>query len=102
MVNMNLIMKQMQGMQQKITKVQEEIAQKEFDGSSGGGVVKVTITGKGLMSAIKIDPSLLDKNEIDILEDLVIAAFNDARKKLDDETEGTMSGMMPAGLKLPF
>ncbi len=102
MVNMNLIMKQMQGMQQKITKAQEEIAQKEFDGSSGGGVVKVTITGKGLMSSIKIDPSLLDKDEVDILEDLVIAAFNDARKKLDDETEGTMSSMMPAGLKLPF
>ena len=102
MVNMNLIMKQMQGMQQKIAKAQDDISQKEFEGASGGGVVKVTITGKGLMSALKIDPSLLDKNEVDILEDLVIAAFNDAKKKLDEETQGTMSGMMPAGLKLPF
>ena len=102
MVNMNLIMKQMQGMQQKIAKAQDEIAQKEFEGVSGGGVVKVKITGKGLMSTLKIDPSLLNKDEVDILEDLVIAAFYDAKKKLDEETEGTMSGMVPAGLKLPF
>jgi DNA-binding YbaB/EbfC family protein len=102
MVNINQIMKQMQGMQQKIAKAQDEIAQKEFEGISGNGLVKLVLSGKGIVSALKIDPSLLDKDEVDILEDLLIVAFNDAKKKLDEETEGTMSGMMPAGLKLPF
>ncbi len=102
MVNINQLMKQMQGMQQKIAVAQEAIAQKEFEGVSGGGLIKLMLSGKGVVASLKIDPSLLDKDEVDVLEDLLIVAFNDAKKKLDEETEGTMSGMMPAGLKLPF
>ena len=107
MVNINQIMKQMQSMQQKFSQVQEEMAKKEFDGSSGGGLVKVTLNGKGVMVKVSLDPSLIDKDEVDVLEDLILAAFNDAKKKVDDETEGSMSGLMggiplPPGLKFPF
>jgi DNA-binding YbaB/EbfC family protein len=107
MVNINQIMKQMQSMQQKVMQAQEEMAQKEFEGSSGGGLVKIVLNGKGIMNKISLDPSLLDKNEADVLEDLILAAFNDAKKKLDEEMEGSMSNMMggmplPPGLKFPF
>ncbi|AIL65699.1 YbaB/EbfC family DNA-binding protein [Rickettsiales bacterium Ac37b] len=100
-------MKQMQAMQEKFAKMQEQLASTEFEGQAGGGLVQVIINGKGELLKIKIDPSLGNKDEIEILEDLIVTAFKEAKKKLDESSEGSMSGMLgglnlPPGFKLPF
>lgn len=107
MVNVNQVMKQAQAMQKKMTEMQEQMAQKEYTGISGGGMVRVTLNGKSEMLKISIDKSLVNPEEIEVIEDLIIAAFNDSKKKLDAESEGAMSGMfggmgLPPGFKLPF
>jgi len=105
MVNMNQIMKQAQAMQKKVAEMQAEKEKKEYSGSAGGEMVKTVLTGKGVLQSISIDPSLLDKEEKEMLEDLIIAAFNDAKKKMDDDSEGDISKMlggMPDGLKNMF
>lgn len=101
------MMKQMQAMQQNFAKAQEELAAKEYEASAGGGLVKVTMAGNGTMTKLSIDPTLVNKEEIDILEDLIMAAFNEAKKKLDagaqDSMSGALGGMqLPPGMKLPF
>jgi DNA-binding YbaB/EbfC family protein len=100
-------MKQAQAMQKKMADAQEKVASSEFSGTSGGGMVSITISGKGEVRKIKIDPSLANKEEIEILEDLIIAAFGDAKKKADSSTEDVFSGAMggfslPPGFKMPF
>jgi len=75
------IMKQAQAMQQKVQAVQEELDRLEVEGSSGGGMVKVVLTAKGQAKSLRIDPSLLVPDEAEIVEDLVVAALNDARQK---------------------
>jgi nucleoid-associated protein EbfC len=107
MMNIQKMMKQAQQMQQKIADMQEELHNKDFEGSAGGGMVRVVINGKGVMRKIALDDSLIDKQEKEMLEDLIIAAFNEAKKKADDATNAAMSdatsGMnLPAGMKLPF
>ncbi len=101
------MMKQAKAMQEKMAGLQDEIAQLIVTGQSGGGVVSVTLSGKGEMSALSIDPSLLKEDEKDIVEDLVLAAHNDAKAKLDGaiqaKTEEMTAGLqLPAGMKLPF
>ena len=101
------LMKQAQTMQKKMQDMQEEIAKKEFEGKSGGGLVSVKATAKGRILGVSIDDSLMKPEEKGILEDLVAAAFNDARDKADavsGEEMGKMtSGMqLPPGFKLPF
>lgn len=98
-------MRQAQEMQKKMQKVQEELANTSYEGAAGGGVVKVTITGSGVAQKIFIDPSLIEKDEKEILEDLIIAAFNDAKKKADDSSNDSVrvatNGMpLPPGFKL--
>jgi DNA-binding YbaB/EbfC family protein len=107
MKNIGQMMKQAQAMQQKMLDMQAKIAEVEREGQAGGGMVKATLNGKGEAKRVEIDKSLLDPNEVEMLEDLVVAAFNDAKKKIDDytaaETAQAMNGMnLPAGLKLPF
>lgn len=105
MVNMNQIMKQAQAMQKKVAEMQAEKEKKEYSGSAGGGMVKVVLTGKGVLKSILIDPSLLDKEEKEMLEDLILTAFNDGKKKMDDDSEDGISKMlggMPSGLKNMF
>jgi DNA-binding YbaB/EbfC family protein len=75
------IMKQAQAMQQKVQAVQEELDRLEVEGSSGGGMVKVVLTAKGQAKSLRIDPSLLVPDEAEIVEDLVVAALNDARQR---------------------
>ena len=99
------IMKQAQAMQQKVQAVQEELDRLEVEGSSGGGMVKVVLTAKGQAKSLRIDPSLLVPDEAEILEDLVIAALNDARQKADraaqEKMEEVTKGLpLPPGLKL--
>lgn len=100
MVNMNQIMKQAQEMQKKLAEAQEEQKKKEYSGSAGGEMVKITISGTAEMKSIKIDPTLFDKEEVEMLEDLILAAFNDAKKKMDDDSQGNISDMM-GGMKMP-
>ena len=107
MVNMASMMKQAQAMQKKMLDAQEKLATQEYVGNAGGGMVAATINGKGDLLKIKIAKEMLDPNEVEILEDLIIAAFNDAKKKQTDASEENLSGLMgglnlPAGFKLPF
>lgn len=107
MVNIANMMKQAQAMQKKMLDAQEELAKKEYIGNSGGGVVSVSVDGKGNLSKIKIAKELINPDEVEILEDLIVAAFNDAKKKQSEDSEESLSGVMggmnlPAGLKFPF
>jgi nucleoid-associated protein EbfC len=105
MVNMNQIMKQAQEMQRKVAALQAEREKKEYQGSSGGNMVTVMINGKGEMTSIKLDSSIIDKDEVEMLEDLIRAAFNEAKKKMDDDAADSISSVMgglPAGLKNMF
>ena len=100
------LMKQAQQMQADMQKAQEEIARLEVTGESGGGMVKVTMTGRHEARRVEIAPSLLGDDK-DMLEDLVAAAINDAAHKVESVTQERMAGMtagmnLPAGFKLPF
>lgn len=100
------LMKQAQQMQENMRKLQEQLEAMEVEGQSGAGLVKVTITGRHTVRRVNIDPSLL-KDDKEMLEDLVAAAFNDAARKvevsLQDKMAGLTGGMgLPPGLKLPF
>ena len=94
-------------MQAKFQAMQEEIATLEVTGQSAGGLVQVTLSGKFEMRALKIDPSILKEDDVEILEDLVLAAHNDAKVKVEAEmqkkTSELTAGMpLPPGMKLPF
>ena len=100
------LMKQAQQMQENMQKAQEEIASLEVTGESGGGMVKLTMTGRHEARRVEIDPSLLSDDK-EMLEDLVAAAINDAAHKVEAVTQERMAGMtsgldLPAGFKLPF
>lgn len=99
-------MKQAQMMQKKMEEAQEKAAHEEVLGTSGAGLVKVTLNGKFEMKKIELDKSLMVTDEIDILEDLIMAAFNDAKTKADanlnSAISGATGGMNIPGLKLPF
>ncbi|MBY0509674.1 MAG: YbaB/EbfC family nucleoid-associated protein [Rhodospirillaceae bacterium] len=107
MKNLGQMMKQVQDMQAKMADMQAKLADMEVTGASGGGMVKATLNGKGLVKAIKIDPSLIVPAEAEVLEDLLVAALNDAKTKVDDYSQTEMSKLtgglpLPPGLKLPF
>ena len=106
-MNLQKMMKQAQQMQAKLNEVQAQLAEEQQEGVSGGGLVKVTLNGKTEMKAIAIDASLLKEGEKEMLEDLIIAAFNDAKPKVEDSANEKMSSLagglgLPAGMKLPF
>lgn len=109
-MNINKLMKQAQEMQAKVQKMQEELAEMEVEGSAGGGLVKITVTGKGEAKKVEIDKSLLDPEEDDaneVLGDLVVAAINDAKKKVEDMMSDEMGKLtgglnLPPGMKMPF
>lgn len=101
------LMQQAKELQARMEAMQVEIAAIEVVGSSGGGLVAVTMTGKGEMKRIGIDPSLLKAGEGEILEDLIVAACNDARAKAEAKLTDKMREMtgglsLPPGMKLPF
>jgi nucleoid-associated protein EbfC len=101
------ILKMAANVQEELTKAQANLETIEVEGASGGGMVKVRATAKGTIRSIDIDESLLAVSEKQILEDLIVAAFNDARAKADSasssEMEKMTSGMpLPPGFKLPF
>ncbi len=99
MFNMQQMMQKAQAVQKKMAALQEEIAEIEVSGQSGGGLVKVTMSCKGNMKSLTIDPSLIDPAEKEVLEDLIKAACNDARDKADQKTaEETQKAMADMGL----
>ncbi len=107
MKNLGNMMKQAQQMQAKMAEMQEALDKVEIAGASGGGLVEVTLTGKGEMRKVKIDPTLVDKDDIEVLEDLVVAAHNDAKAKVEAHVAEEMSKVtgglqLPPGMKLPF
>ena len=94
-------------MQSKMEDMQTELANMEVEGTSGGGMVTVTLTGKGIMKGVQIDSSLLKEDEGEILEDLIVAAHNQAKEKaetmMQEKTAELTSGLpIPPGFKLPF
>jgi DNA-binding YbaB/EbfC family protein len=106
-VNIQKMLKQAQEMQAKLGSMQAEMEAREFEGTAGGGAVKITLTGKGKLTKIALEPSLLNPEEKDMLEDLIMLAHNDAKDKADaalaDAMGSVTSGLnLPAGMKLPF
>lgn len=103
---LGMIMKQAQKMQEEMQKAQAELEHLEITGESGGGLVKVTLSGKHACRGVQIDPSLVGDDR-DMLEDLVAAAINDASQKLEAARSEKMNGMipegaLPPGFKMPF
>ena len=90
-MNINQLMKQAQVMQKKMKEMQEEIASKQYIGKSGGGLVTVSMSGSGEMLKASLDPSLLKADEKEMLEDLIVAAHNDAKAKADEDSKSNMS-----------
>ena len=108
MKDLSDIMRQAQQMQQRLAEAQERMEQITAEGVAGGGMVAVTLKGKGELAGLRIDPSLMSAGENEILEDLLKAAHADARRRLDEamakameDATGGLAGMMP-GFKLPF
>ncbi|WP_336294497.1 YbaB/EbfC family nucleoid-associated protein [Bartonella sp. CB169] len=104
MMNM---MKKAKEMQEKMQEIQKEIANLEAVGSAGGGLVNITLSGKSTITAIKIDPSLLKPEENEIIQDLIMAAYNEARAKIEaaieEKTKSITLGLpLPSGFKLPL
>ena len=107
MKNIGQLMKQAQEMQAKMAEMQAQLETLELTGTSGGGMVQLTLNGKGDLKKIKIDKTLLVPEEGEVLEDLIVAAFNDARTKVTAHAEQEMQKLtgglqLPGGMKLPF
>lgn len=100
MGNMQNMMKQMQKMQKKMTEAQEQLGEERIQGTAGGGMVTVTVSGHKEVIEVNIKPEVVDPDDIEMLEDLVLAATNDALKKADELTSKTM-GQFTKGLNLP-
>ncbi len=107
MKNIAGLMKQASQMQKKMEEMQAMLEATELEGTSGAGMVTVRLNGKGQMRAIRIDPKLADAEEMEMLQDLIVAAHDDAKRKIEAaaarEMEKITGGMnLPAGMKLPF
>ena len=107
MKNLGNMLKQAQEMQARMTELQTRLAEIEMTGSSGGGMVAVTLNGKGEMKKVKIDKSLMVADETEVLEDLIVAATNDAKTRVEAFVAGEMQKLtgglqLPPGMKLPF
>lgn len=107
MKNLSQMLKQAQEMQSKMAEMQTALAELEVVGQSGGGLVAVTVNGKGDVKRVKIDPKLADPAEVEVLEDLIVAAAKDAKSKADSQVAEQMAKLtgglqLPPGFKLPF
>jgi DNA-binding YbaB/EbfC family protein len=107
MKNIAGLMKQASQMQKKMEEMQAKLEATELEGTSGAGMVTVRLNGKGQMRGVRIDPKLADPEEMEMLQDLIVAAHDDAKRKIEaataQEMEKITGGMnLPAGMKLPF
>ena len=99
--NMNNLMKQAQKMQKQMEDMQKELETKEFEASAGGGAIVVKINGKKELTAVNIKPEVVDADDVEMLEDLIMSAVNEALRKVEDESAnkmGKITGGMPGGL----
>ncbi len=107
MKNIGNMLKQAQQMQAKMQEMQDRLGELEVVGQSGAGMVHVTMNGKGEVKRVKIEKAVVDPDDIEVMEDLIVAACNDAKGKVEaqvqEETQKMMGGMkLPPGMKLPF
>ena len=107
MTNIGRLMKQAQEMQSKMAELQERLAGAELTGSAAGGMVRITVNGRNEVRAVKIDPSLVAPEDATVLEDLIVAAFADARAKVEAHMQEEMSKLtggltLPPGMGLPI
>lgn len=98
-MNMNNIMKQYQRMQRKLEETQEELAKKEYTGQAGGGAVKVTVTGAKVLTKLELDKDAVDPEDVETLEDMIVAAVNQALESADEDSQSQM-GKLTGGLGL--
>lgn len=99
-MNMNMI-KQAQKMQQDMMKMQQELQEKEYTAAAGGGVVSATVNGKHELKALEIDPEAVDPDDVEMLQDLIVAAVNEAMRSADSDASSSMQ-KLTGGLGLPF
>ena len=107
MNNFNDMMKKAQEMQKKMQEMQESLSNLEVEGSSGGGMVKIIMNCKNEVKKIDIDPSIVKTDEKEIMEDLIVAALNDAKAKVEERSQEEMKKLtgglgLPPGMKMPF
>jgi len=107
MKNLGQLMKQAQAMQSKMAEMQAQLEAVEMIGVAGGGMVELTLNGKGDVKRVKLDKAVVDPADVEVLEDLIVAAFNDARAKVNAHAEAEMHKLtgglnLPGGMKLPF
>ncbi|MBP1153451.1 MULTISPECIES: YbaB/EbfC family nucleoid-associated protein [unclassified Paenibacillus] len=100
MNNMNQMMKQVKKMQEQMLKAQEDLANKTFEGTAGGGVVSVTVNGQKKVTSVVIKPEAVDPDDVEMLQDLVLTAINDAMTKAE-ETAGKEMSKLTGGLNIP-
>jgi nucleoid-associated protein EbfC len=98
MQQMQQMMKQAQQMQERLQKQMTEL---RVEGNAGGGMVTVITNGAKQVQAVKIDPEVVSKEDVEMLQDLIVAALNDAHRKADEAMQQQMGGMLPPGLKIP-
>jgi nucleoid-associated protein EbfC len=97
-VNIQQMMKQAQQMQERL---QKQMAELRVEGNAGGGMVTVVINGAKQVQSLKIDPEVVSKDDVEMLQDLIVAAINDAHRKADEDMSNTMGSMLPPGMKIP-
>jgi nucleoid-associated protein EbfC len=107
MKNLAGLMKQAQQMQSKMQEMQEQLTRLEMTGEAGAGLVRVTLNGKGELRSLAIDPKVVDPSEVEMLQDLIVAAHRVAREKIDAASQAEMQKVtgglqLPPGMKLPF
>ncbi|MBZ5556702.1 MAG: YbaB/EbfC family nucleoid-associated protein [Acidobacteriia bacterium] len=97
-MNIQQMMKQAQQMQERL---QQQMASLRAEGNAGGGMVTVVVNGAKQVQSLKIDPEVVSKEDVEMLQDLIVAAINDAQRKADEQMQQAMGGMLPPGMKLP-
>ena len=97
-MNIQQMMKQAQQMQERL---QKQMGELRVEGNAGGGMVTVVVNGAKQVQSLKIDPEAVSKDDVEMLQDLIVAAINDAQRKADEEMAQQMGGMLPPGMKLP-
>lgn len=107
MKNISGMLKQAQKIQQQMQDMQTKLGELEIEGEAAAGMVKVVLNGRSEMRRIKIDPSLIDPDDIETLEDLIVAAVNNAKQRVEEHVQGEMGKLtgglpLPPGMKLPF
>jgi DNA-binding YbaB/EbfC family protein len=107
MKNLGNMMKQAQQMQAKMQEMQERLGDVEITGQAGAGMVRITVNGRSEMKRVQLSKEVVNPEDVEVLEDLIVAAFNDAKAKVEasvaEETQKLMGGLkLPPGLKLPF